>query len=57
MPDTTYQNSLTILSRKITGQTIAKSKWSSRKRARLAAKWHLGRTQIEPTTRLLKLVA
>jgi hypothetical protein len=36
----------------VTGQTIAKSAWGPRYRARLAAEWKLGLVKVDPTTQL-----
>jgi hypothetical protein len=39
-------------SERVTGQAIAKSHWSPRKRARYAAKWRSGLIDVKPTTKL-----
>jgi hypothetical protein len=40
----------------VSGQTIAKSDWGPRQRADLAARWKLGMTQVDPTTKLAATV-
>jgi hypothetical protein len=42
----------TIPARRISGHTIAKSRWSPQQRAQIAAQWRRGQVQIAPTTRL-----
>jgi hypothetical protein len=52
MLDIISSSSPSAIPLKVTGQAIAKSHWSPRRRAFLAAKWHSGQVTIEPTVKL-----
>jgi hypothetical protein len=51
MPTTTLIEAYSTPER-ITGQTIAKSRWTATKRKHLGAQWVLGRVVVSPTIKL-----